>query len=469
MSKPFPPSRFLTGIYAPILFEADAYDLPVRGEIPKELRGTLCRNSPNPQFAPRDDNYHWFIGDGMVHGFFIEDGRVAYRNRWVRTPKWLAEHAAHRALFGSWGNPATTDPSAGDTDRGAANTNVVFHAGRLFAVEEAFRPFELDPRTLASKGYWDFGGALRSGRFTAHPKIDPRTGEMIFFGYSVGGPFTNKIVYGVINSRGEVIRTEEFEAPFSAMAHDFLVTQNYILFPILPVVGNLDRAVKGGPAYAWEPGRGGHIGIVRRDAPASSMRWFRCDPLYVFHGMNAYEDDDRIVAHVMQYEEPLLFPEVGKAPDPRKTIARLHRWTFNLASGSDGFSREQLDDLQGEFPRHDERRATLPYRHGFYAARQAEEATDHYDLLVHYDFAADRRTTYKVPDGDAFSEPVFVPRSATAAEGDGWLLATIYRDAEKRSDLAIFDATALADGPIAVAELSHRVTMGFHGNWIPAA
>ena len=135
MSLPFPDQPFFSGNYAPVSFEADAPDLPLRGELPKDLAGTLYRNGPNPQFAPRDPNHHWFVGDGMIHAFHIADGRVSYRNRWVRTPKWEQEHAAHGSLFGSWGNPATTDPSVRGKDGGVANTNIVWHAGKLFALE----------------------------------------------------------------------------------------------------------------------------------------------------------------------------------------------------------------------------------------------------------------------------------------------------------------------------------------------
>jgi carotenoid cleavage dioxygenase-like enzyme len=151
MSQPFPLDPFFSGNYAPILFEADAPDLSIRGELPKDLAGTLYRNGPNPQFSPRDANHHWFIGDGMIHAFHIADGQVSYRNRWVRTPKWELEHKAHRALFGSWGNPATTDPSVQGKDGGVANTNIVWHGGKLFALEEGHRPFSLDPTTLTPK------------------------------------------------------------------------------------------------------------------------------------------------------------------------------------------------------------------------------------------------------------------------------------------------------------------------------
>ncbi len=467
MSQAFPAIPFLSGNFAPLSFEADAHDLPVRGEVPRDLRGTLFRIGPNPQFAPRDADYHWFIGDGMVHAFHVESGRVSYRNRWVQTPKYLAERAAHRALHGSWGNPTTADPSVIGQDGGVANTNIVHHAGKLLALEEQHPPFAVDAGTLASQGYWDFAGALAAGRFTAHPKIDPGTGEMVFFGYSVGGFFTTTIVWGVIDQAGRLVRQEMFEAPYSAMLHDFLVTKNHVLFPIFPLTGSLERAMAGQPAFAWEPEKGVHVGVMNRNGGAPTLRWFRCDPCYVFHGMNAYEEGNTLVAHVMQYQAPPLFSDASGVPlDSSETVARLHRWTFDLGAASDAFRREPLDDLPADFPRLDERYSLHPYRHGYYAAADGKKSAGVFDLLVHFDLETGKRALYRVAAGDAFSEPVFVPRGASAPAGDGYLLATIHRAAEKRSDFAIFDASALEDGPLALVELSHRVPFGFHGNWL---
>jgi carotenoid cleavage dioxygenase len=406
----------------------------------------------------------------MIHAFHIEDGRVAYRNRWVRTPKWEMENAAHKSLFGAWGNPTTTDPSVVGKDSGVANTNIVWHAGKLFALEEAHRPFELDPETLKSLGYCDFGGAFKGARFTAHPKIDPETGEMIFFAYSAGGFFSSTLAYGVIDKTGTLKRFDQFEAPYASMVHDFMVTRNYVLFPVLPLTGSMQRAMSGKPAYAWEADKRSYVGVMKRDASVSSVRWFECDPCYVFHPMNAYEDGDAIVGDVMQYEAAPLFPDPnGRPGDPAKAVANLTRWRFDLAANSDGFKRERIDDLAAEFPRLDERFAGLDYRHGYFAASSDRELFDHFDTLAHIDFGNKKRSGYRLPAGDAISEPIFVPRSAAAAEGDGYLLATIYRGAENRSDLAVFDAATLEQGPIAVAELSHRVPFGFHGNWRPTA
>jgi carotenoid cleavage dioxygenase-like enzyme len=468
MSQPFPLNPFFSGNYAPISFEADAPDLPLRGELPKELAGTLYRNGPNPQFAPRDPNHHWFIGDGMIHAFHVADGRVSYRNRWVRTPKWELEHDAHRALFGSWGNPATTDPSVQGKDGGVANTNIVWHGGKLFALEEGHRPFALDPTTLAAQGYWDFRGAFTGARFTAHPKIDPETGEMIFFAYSASGRFSASLGYGAIDRSGKLTRYDLFDAPYASMVHDFMVTRNYVLFPVLPLTGSMQRALSGKPAYAWEADKHSYVGVLKRNADVSTIRWFECDPCYVFHPMNAYEDGDRIVGDVMQYDAAPLFPDPdGRPGDPTKAVAYLTRWTFDLNANTNTFKREQIDDLAGEFPRFDERSAGLSYRHGFFAASSDSRFVDQFDTLAHLDLKTNKRTAFQLPKGDVVSEPIFIPRNTDTREGDGYLLATIYREAEKRSDLAVFDTVSLETGPIALAELSHRVPFGFHGNWRP--
>lgn len=451
---------YLTGNFAPVRSEDD-FELTVRGEIPKGLRGTLYRTGPNPQFDPVGD-YHWFAGDGMVHAFEVEDGKVSYRNRWVRTPKWTLENQAGRALFGSFGNPATTDPSAVGKDSGAANTNIVAHAGRLLALEEGHMPFEMEPRTLDSKGYVE---AYR-GRVTAHPKIDPKTGEMVWFGYGVGpAPFATGISYGVTDAGGEVIRRDDFQAPYCSMIHDFLVTDNYVAFPVLPLTGSLERAMKGLPAYAWEPDKASHVGVMRRDGDVGSIRWFNAPARYVFHPMNAWEADGKLIADVFEYPAAPLFPNADGSRG-QKTAARMVRWTFDLDGPSDAIKVEAMDDLDGEFPRFDERFAGLAYRHGWYAADPGGAKTIKQNAIAHMDLKTGKRSVYELGGGDMTSEPVFTPRSDTAEEGDGWLTAVVWRAAENRSDFLVFDALDVAKGPIGVAELPRRVPFGFHGNWV---
>ncbi|HLY04702.1 MAG TPA: carotenoid oxygenase family protein [Rhizomicrobium sp.] len=462
MNAPLRTNPFLAGNFAPVRSEDAFAHLPVEGEIPRALQGTLYRNGPNPQFEPRDPDHHWFAGDGMIHAFRFADGNVSYCNRYVRTPRWELEHAAGQSLFGTFGNPLTSDPSVVGKDSGVANTNIVWHAGRLLALEEGHQPFELAPESLAPRGYVPYAG--RANRFTAHPKTDPETGELVFFGYMAGeGFFSDQVAYGVVNANGKVTRLDTFAAPFSSMIHDFFVTKNYVAFPVLPLTGSLQRAMRGGPGFAWEPEKGSHVGVMRRDAGVESMRWFTTDPCYVFHPMNMWEEDGRLHVHAMQYERAPLFPDA----DGKRGLdspARLAHWTLDLAGDSGTIARETIDDLPGEFPRFDERRAGLPYRHGWFVAATRDKSAIGFDSLAHIDFATGARVVYEFAAGDGPGEPVFVPRGME--EGDGWILSVVWRGDEDRSDLCVFEARDIARGPVGIARLPRRVPFGFHGNWV---
>ncbi|MGJ7507507.1 carotenoid oxygenase family protein [Variovorax sp. GT1P44] len=464
------PRRRVNG--TPISFEAEAAFLPVVGELPAGLNGTLLRNGPNPQFPSADA--HLFGGDGMLHAFELSNGRASYRNRWVRTAHWKAERQAGRRLFDGFGRAREGDSAAAEVaDEGVANTHIVWHAGRLLALEEAHLPIEIEPGTLATRGPVDFGGGLH-GPFTAHPKTDPATGELIFFGYGTTGPLSSGMTYGTIDADGRVTRFDRFEAPYASMVHDFAVTERHVLFPVLPLSASMTRAQRGQPPFAWEPALGARVGVMPRQGRIEDIRWFEGEAGYVFHVMNAWEESDanggqRIVADVMRYDEPPLFPYPdGRLTDPLRSVARLCRWTFDLATGTTRFQQQPLDDLAGEFPRIDDRRAGLPYRHGWYACQREAVYGAGNEGLAHFDAVTGRRTLHYLPPGDRVSEPVFVPRAPDAPEGEGWLLATAYRAAECRSDLVVFDAQALADGPVATVQLSHRVPSGFHGSWLPA-
>lgn len=449
----------LTGSAAPVRSEDD-FDLKVRGRIPEGLRGALYRNGPNPQFDP-GPAYHPFIGDGMIHAFFLDGQRARYRNRWVRTPRWLAENAAGRPLFGGMGAPS--DPSVENILGGTANTNIVHHAGKLLALQEGSDPFEMDKATLDSRGFLETGG-----RFTAHPKIDPETGELVWFAYSAGeGRINRGIAYGVTDATGRITRRDLFEAPYCSMVHDFMVTRHHALFPILPLTGDFDRASRGGPIFAWEPEKGAYVGVLKRDAGVETIRWFEVAPNYVFHPMNGWEDGDKIHCDMMEYPSAPLFPRADGSRGS-DTTARLVRWTIDLGAATNEIRRVPLDDLAGEFPRFDERFAGLPYRHGWFAANGGGQAVLATDSLAHIDHRTGKRSVRRFSPGDAVGEPIFVPKSPDAPEGDGWILAVIYRAAEDRSDLLILDAQNIEGEPAAVIEVPRRVPSGFHGNWVGA-
>jgi carotenoid cleavage dioxygenase-like enzyme len=473
MAKAFPTDDpFLQGYYAPVNTESDAPHLHVTGEIPRELCGTLYRNGPNPQFAPRGP-YHWFGGDGMIHAFHVENGRVSYKNRWVRTPKWQIENEEGESLSGTFGNPRYTDPRVFAMNSTIANTNIVWHAGKLLALEEGHAPYSLDPRSLMplNGGYEQFGGKL-CGPFTAHPKFDPETGEMVFFGYSAKGRFTKEVSIQVADKDGKITRGEILDGPFPSMIHDFAVTRNWIVVPIFPLTSSVERAMGGLPPFAWEPDKGTHIAFIPRNGTVADAKWVTAPPSYVFHPMNHFETaDGRVVIDVMKYDVAPLFPRPDGSPAADSAPkARLHRWLFDLTGKANTFQEVQLDDRAGEFPRFDERFSMKDYRHGWIVSGHVTDPTrgsEASEGLVHYDLVSGKSQGWTAGGGDRFAEPVFVPRADDAAEGDGWVVSVIFRAAEGRSDLAVFEATDIAKGPIALAHLSARVPAGFHGNWRP--
>ena len=463
MANPPTVHPHLSGILEPVRTEDD-FELKVEGRIPNALAGAYYRNGPNPQFDPQG-SYLGLFGDGMIHGFFFEPnkegGRARYRNRWVRTPRWQAENKAGRQLFGYMAEPS--DPSVADLPRGVANTNVVHHAGKLMALQEQSEPFELDPEGLERGGFLNTGG-----KFTAHPKMDSETGELLWFGYFAGAQrFSNLIDFGVTDKTGRVLRRDRFTAPYASVVHDFIVTQNYVMFPILPLTGDMQRALKGGPPWAWEPDKGAYIGVMKRNANVDSIRWFEIEPRFVFHAMNAWEEGDKIHCEVMEYPTAPVFPNADGSPG-KEAHANLTRWTINLAANTNVSKREQLDDVPSEMPRFDERRAFLPYRHGWYVARVGKQDTLGFNAIAHFDLKTGKRTERILNVGDATDEPVFVPRSTAAPEGDGYIIALVYRAATNTSELLILDAQDIAGEPAAVLKLPRRVPGGFHGNFVAA-
>ncbi len=479
MSRPFPKHPLLQGIWEPWPMEGECRDLPLVGEVPHELAGTLYRIGPNPQFAPRAD-YHLFDGDGMLHAFEFERGRVHYRNRWVRTPRFLAERAAGASLFGGLSAPRADAPEARGIAPGPANTNVVWHAGRLLAlVELGLPPVEIDPDTLETRGVFDFDGALRrpvapgiarllelplrdgtiDASFTAHPKLDPETGELLAFGYQL---FPPHLLFYEIGADGRLLRCAPIDTPFPAMVHDFALTQQHVVFPIFPATLRLERIARGENAVGWEPELGTRIAVLPRGADPSELRWFELPACFAFHPLNASTRGDRIEIDLPVFESPPI-PAVGNAKGVGGQ-ARLTRFELDLASGRASAARR--DERSIEFPRCDERFSGRPLRWG-YAVGDGDVGRG-FHAILRYDLRDAKSSCHALGPDSTTSEAVFVPRSASAGEGSGFLLAVVYRAAERRSDLLVLDAERIEAAPLAAIALPHRVPAGFHGNWRPS-
>jgi carotenoid cleavage dioxygenase-like enzyme len=461
MSTTTPPvSPFLSGLMTPVTDERDDHGLAVTGSLPVGLRGMFVRNGPNPQFAP-SGRYHPFDGDGMIHAVYLEDGDVRYRNRWVESKGLLLERERGRSLYGGLAEFRVPEPDvveAGGMIKNSGNTHTVRHAGRMLALLEACLPTEID-RELATLGEWDFDGKL-TGAFTAHPKIDPVSGEMLFFGYQ---PFPPFLRYHVVAADGTLVHSADIDLPNAMMMHDFAVTEHYSLFLDSPALFDASQLMSGGPMMRWAPEAGTRLGVLPRYGTGSDIRWFDLDNQYVVHFFNAWDDGDTIEIRAPRFS---AMPGAFDFEDPTgKETPFPWRWTVDLASGT--VRDEQTDDRGGEFPRVNDDLATRPTRYLYNCMARTWEFEFEFHGVVKYDTVTGAASEFFYGDSEVSGEHVFVPDPDGTAEDDGWLLSMVTDRASDTSDLAVLDARDVAAGPVARVRMPRRVPLGFHANWFP--
>lgn len=435
---------YLTGVHTPMTAEVTIEDLPVVGEIPPGLHGRYLRLGPNPMAAD-PANYHWFAGDGMVHGLRIEGGRALwYRNRWIRS------EAVSRAL----GEPRIEGPRhVFDT----VNTNTLGFAGKAFGLVEAgSTPVELG-ETLETLRYTDFGGTLH-GSFAAHPHLDPVTGELHAVCYDVSNP--TAIRYVAVAPDGRVRREVEIPVEHGPMIHDCAFTARFIIILDLPVTFSLEAAAQGHPfPYRWNPAHAARLGLLPREGGADDVIWCPIEPCYVFHAVNAYDTaDGAVVLDVPVHDR--MFSRSPAGPDSQRV--GLERWTIDPVSRT--VSRVTLDPTPQEFPRPDERRLGQPYR---YAYTMAMTGPFLGERLFKHDLETGTRQTHDFGPGRHPCEFVFLPAHDGAEEDEGWLMGFVVDATADTTDLVILDARSFEGEPQAIIRLPHRVPPGFHGNWLP--
>ncbi|HVA07765.1 MAG TPA: carotenoid oxygenase family protein [Acidimicrobiales bacterium] len=447
---------YLTGNFAPVDTEATATgsELRVTGSLPPELSGRYLRNGPNPVLAPDPSTYHWFTGDGMVHGLRLRDGRAEwYRNRWVRSGP-VAE---------ALGEERPPGPVHAGMDF-AANTNVIGHAGRTFAIVEAGSvPYELTDE-LDTVGACDFDGTL-SGGYTAHPKRDPSSGELYAVSYFFG--WENDVEVTVIGTDARVRSARRVAMGGPVMVHDSAITSRWIVLFDLPVLFDLEMAMGGASLpYRWFDDHHARVGLLPRDGESTDVIWHDVEPCYVFHPMNAYDapDGDGIVLDVVRHPSMFRTSLLG----PAEGATTLERW--HLDGHGAPVKEERLDDRGQEFPRVDERLVGRPHRYGYSVTIDAPDSIVGTESgLVRHDLVAGTSEVRPFGPGSSVGEGVFVPRDATASESDGWVLSLVYNGATDSSALYVLHAGDIRGEPQAVVHLPQRVPVGFHGNWVPDA
>lgn len=443
-------SLYLSGNYAPVTEEVTAFDLPVIGELPAELSGRYLRNGPNPATEVDPATHHWFVGDGMVHGIRLDEGRAAwYRNRYVGSTQ-ISELRGQPDIPGPNWNGSGSGP----------NTNVGGFAGMTWAMVEAGGcPVELTYE-LETVGRNDFSDTL-PGAFTAHPKIDPDTGEMHAMVYA-WAEWLDHIQYVVVAPDGRVSRTVDIPLPGMTMLHDMSLTSRYAIVYDQPCTVDLDVAFAGRFPFRWNPDYGNRVGLLPRHGDAADIVWIDVPIGYSFHPMNAYDTaDGKVVIDLCNYDVMFDRDVLGPFGDP--TLSRLERWVLDPASRT--ASTTVIDDTANEFPRHRGSLSSKPYRFGYCASPSTDGAAGW--PTIKHDLHTGARQVFDHGPGRAAGEPVFVARQAGTDEDDGWLVTYVHDLAAGSAEFVVIDAHDFGRTDyVAQVPLPQRIPYGFHGNWV---
>lgn len=457
-------SPYLRGPYAPVNAEVFADDLlTVAGEIPKDLRGTFVRNGANPRLSPRG-RYHWFDGDGMLHGLTLGDGKASYRNRYVRTKAFAAEEQANEPLWTGILEPVDLKNPRGPF-KNTANTDLVFHAGKLLALWwQSGAAYEIALPDLAT-GTEQCFGEEKPVEISAHPKVDPVTGEMMFMSFAMLAPFLS---YGVIDRDGKLAHFTPVDGvPGARYQHDIAISEHYTILMDLPMYADPSSLALGKSRVRFFRDKPARFGLIPRHG--TEVRWFEAEPCYVYHTINAWEEGDEVVMVGCRIADPL----VGDPSNPTRPHAvpaiglqrlepYLHEWRFDLRTGTT--KERRLGDVMIEFPRMDNRLLGRRSRYSFNPKVAAAE-TIVFEGLVKHDFETGHDAVHLYPEGWSGGEAVVCPREGSTGEDDAYVLTFAQEHATGKSEVWIWSAADFGK-PLARVALPARVPAGYHAWWI---
>ncbi|KKY25334.1 putative 9-cis-epoxycarotenoid dioxygenase [Phaeomoniella chlamydospora] len=483
----FPNSYAFKGMNEPSRIEGDIFDLEVSGTIPKDINGTFYRIQPDHRFPPIfEDDIH-FNGDGSVTAIRIQDGHADFKQRYVQTDRYKHETAARKSLFGRYRNPFTDNETVKGVIRTASNTNITFWRGVLLASKEDGPPFAMDPVTLETIGRYDFEGQILAPTFTAHPKFDPETGEMLCFAYEAGGDGSDcseDVVVWTLNADG--VKTEEawYKAPFAGMIHDCGVSTNWMVLPLTPLKASMERIKRGGNKFAWDPNEDQRYGLVPRNpSPEQDIIWFRAANGFQGHIAGCYENEEgHVVVDLTMADGNVFFwfppdeEDAGQMTKRNQLTSPTCRWILDpKAETGTRITPADLWLTNGEFSRIDDRFVTKKYTHFWQAKVDPTRPYDFqkcgppagglFNCLGHFSWNERKEDVYFAGPTATFQEPTFIPKDS-GGEGEGYLIALLNHLDILRNDVVIFDAQKLAAGPLAVIHLPLHLKLGLHGNFV---
>jgi carotenoid cleavage dioxygenase-like enzyme len=465
---------YLHGPHTPVLSEITAVDLQlIAGTIPEDLCGGYFRNGPNPVFAPKD-LYHWFDGDGMVSGVYFRDGRASFIRKWIQTRALKQEIGRGKVeLAGIMGpfdfarmrehQARTVNP---DYCKDTANTTLNLHNGKIISLwYNAGRPYRLDPLTLETEGEETWDGALTT-TMNAHPKVDPRTGELIDYDY---GDFQSYLTYYVVSADGKLKHQTRVDLPGPRLPHDTTITPNYTILHDHPLFHDPDMLRRTGHRFvSFHRELPTRYGVIPRYGTQEQIKWFEFEPGYVLHMVNAWEEGDWIVMDGCFQPDPTIRRDPAEGPLASMLAylrykGHLRRWRMNVKTGEK--HEQQIDDLNVEFCLPDAELYGVHTRYSYHQLVPTDFQTLRFEGLVKYDHDRGTREVYHYGLGWYGSEAPFAKSTKGGDEDSGYVVTLLTHSADYRSEVWIFDAKRITDGPMTRIRIPTRVTPGFHAMW----
>lgn len=455
---------WLHGLFAPTTVEMTCSELEVEGEIPKDLAGGYFRNGTNPRYKPTN-RYHWFDGDGMIYAIRFKDGKATYQNKWIATKAFQMEAEKGAAIWpGVLGPFDFSLPISPIKD--TANTDLAFVNNKLCGLwYESGEVYQIDPFTLETVGTEDFNGQLKAP-LSAHSKVDPNTGDFIFFSYGLKKPYMR---YGVVNQQNE-LQICDVDLPGPRRPHDIGVTENYSIlhdFPIFHDEAHFQKTGKRVPVF--HPDVPTRYGVIPRFGGSNDIQWFEFKPCYMLHVVNCWEDGDWIVQVGCRTDNPNAIKPKREDGELAGMIAfltlqaNLYEWRMNLKTGET--KEGPIDTSNVEFP----------YINRHYMGRKNRfaylqyipcEAPATFDALVKIDLETGKKQQYDYGEGVFGSEAPFAPRIDAKDEDDGYVITFVTDTNNWQSSCLIFDAKQIDKGPICKIRIPHRLPAGFHTLWV---
>jgi len=450
---------FLKGHFAPVTKELDQTNLPIEGELPKDLFGVYMRNGPNPVFAPFSYTFP-FDGDGMVHAVYIRDGHASFRNRFIETDQLQVERRLGKAVYGGVDCPFIREPGLLLPEDPTLPVklgrfiHVIRHANKYIALHEANPAYEINAH-LETVGPWNPTQSKIPISVNPHPRLDPATGELYLISYDLDRPI---VTYHVLDAKGKLLREGTIDVPHCYMIHDFVLTKNYFILFLCPVVIDKLGGAKGKHMFNWESQLETQIALVSRANPSGPILWMQSEPFFTFHFANAYETEHEIKIDYVRYPK---FTMKNNELDP----GHLYRTTIDLRQRR--CSHRQIDDRNVEYPRINESKNASLYRYAYIPSNLIDKNNvDVFNAIMKYDLKSDQALTHEFGAEYEVGEAVFVPKPHATEEDDGYLMLFACHRPTHRTDFFLLDARHISAKPIARVSLPQRVPHGLHGSWM---